>query len=73
MSERANVVITVSDPYVLIAGGWTGMRPVGLRRTYKADVDGRQFVNTNKAEIQSVIRHSLYPARVTFTFEASDG
>lgn len=62
------VAINVSDMYVLISGGWTGMRPVGLRRDYTAEVNGKQYRNTSKAEIQRVIRHSLYPQRVKFTF-----
>lgn len=53
------VTITVSEPYVKIAGGATGLRPVGRRRTYRANVLGRDYVNENKSEIQSVIRAAI--------------
>jgi hypothetical protein len=68
MTETVAVEIRVSKPYVVIAGGWTGMRPVGRRRDYSAMVNGRQFTNTSKAEIQRVIRQKLRPARPIFTF-----
>lgn len=69
MTVQARVVeIEVSAPYQLIAGGYTGLRPVGMRRDYMASVDGREYRNTSKATIQQVIRRRLYPARVKFRF-----
>ena len=55
-----NVTITVSKPYTAIAGGYTSLRPIGVKRTYRANVMGVDYVNTNKAEIQSVIRAAVY-------------
>jgi hypothetical protein len=67
-----NITITVSRPYVLVAGGWSGMRPVGLRRDYQATVNGVDVRNTSRTEIQRVIRCKLRRSgvteRVTFTF-----
>jgi hypothetical protein len=69
------VAVTMSEPYTVIAGGWTGMRPVGRRRDYRAEVDGTTFCCTSKAEIQRAIRARLYgtgnrgPVRFTFTEE----
>ena len=72
VAPALEVTITVSEPYVLIGGGWTGMRPLGLRRDYRAEVDGVTFANTNKAQIMLVIRQHLYRKtgndRVNFTF-----
>ena len=53
------VTITVSEPYTKIAGSASGMRPTGRRRTYRANVLGRDYVNENKSEIQSVIRAAI--------------
>jgi hypothetical protein len=66
------VTITVSDPYILAGGGWTGMRPLGLRRTYEAEVFGRKIKNTSKDQIQRYIRQLTFREtgsdRVRFTF-----
>lgn len=67
-----NVTITVSAPYVAIAGGWSGLQPVGCKRDYTATVDGTDIKNTSKSEIQRVIRTKLYRSgyrgRISFTF-----
>lgn len=73
MTGSARVVtVMVSAPYTLIAGGWTGMRPVGRRRTYSAVIDGRRFENTCKATLQSVIQSRLrrdgHEGRIRFEF-----
>ena len=77
-----NVTVTVSEPYTAIAGGWTGMRPVGVKRTYRANVLGKDYVNTSKATIQSVIRAAVYREEekagflhvpVKFTFVPEEG
>jgi hypothetical protein len=66
------VTVTVSEPYVMVGGGWTGMRPRGLRRDYKATVFGVEIQNTSKTEIERVIRQRIYREtgshRVTFNF-----
>jgi hypothetical protein len=71
------VTIRVSKPYTIIAGGWTGLRPVGRRRDYTADVLGRHYHQTSKDEIKRVIRAAIYRdehakgiahARVKFEF-----
>lgn len=66
------VTVSVSQPYIIIGGGWTGLRPQGRRRDYRAEVLGRTFVNTNKSEIQSAIRAFLYretgSSRARFAF-----
>lgn len=72
-----NVTITVSQPYTAIAGGRSGLRPVGRKRTYTANVAGVDYRNTSKAEIVRVIRAAIYRAEtdagflhvpVSFTF-----
>ena len=72
-----NVTITVSQPYTAIAGGRSGMRPVGRKRDYTANVAGVDYRNTSKGEIQRVIRAAIYRAEteagflhvpVSFTF-----
>jgi hypothetical protein len=68
MSSYLDVTITASEPYVLVAGGWTGMRPVGLRRTYRATVNGTHYENTSKSAIQRVIRQKNYPTPIRFVF-----
>jgi hypothetical protein len=71
------ITVHVSEPYTVIAGSWTGMRPVGRRRDYAADVLGRHIVQTSKDEIQRRIRQLIYRdetargvahQRVRFTF-----
>lgn len=62
------ITVTVSEPYTAIAGGWTGMRPVGRRRTYTATVNGTRIEQTSKPEIQRIIRRKLYPQRVEIIF-----
>lgn len=62
------VTITVSEPYTAVAGGWTSQRPVGQRRDYRANVLGRDFHNTSKAEIQRVIRQAIYRAETSAGF-----
>lgn len=56
----------------MVGGGWTGMRPQGLRRDYKATVFGIEIQNTSKTEIERVIRQRIYREtgshRVTFNF-----
>lgn len=72
MTKSMPVTVTSSTPYVKIAGGYTSARPVGLRRTYTAEVDGRKFENESKATIMSVIRayvRRIHDQGVTFTFE----
>ena len=66
--EKRAIEIKMSKPYVKISGGWTGMRPVGRRRTYTAIIDGVTVENESKSEIQSVIRRKLHPVRPVFTF-----
>ena len=48
------------------------MKPVGLRRDYRATVNGVKILNQSKAEIQRVIRNKLRRvgscSKVTFTF-----
>jgi predicted RNase H-like nuclease len=77
-----NVTVTVSQPATKIAGGWTGLRPVGRVRTYRANVAGVDYTNTSKTEIQRVIRAAVYraetaagflhtPVSFTFVSEAS--
>jgi hypothetical protein len=70
------VTVTVSEPYISIGGGWTGLRPQGLRRNYEAEVFGRQIRQTNKAEIQRYIRQLSFREtgsdRVKFTFVAEE-
>src|SRR5688572_30734719 len=51
------VEVLISQPYAKVTGGWTGMRPVGLRRTYSATVNGTFFTNENKATFMTNIRH----------------
>ena len=72
-----NVTVTVSQPYTAIAGGRSGLRPVGRKRTYAANVAGVDYRNTSKAEIVRVIRAAIYRAEtdagfvhvpVSFTF-----
>ena len=66
------ITVLVSDPYTLIAGGWTGLRPVGMRRDYRATVNGDAIHNTSKVGIQRVIRAKLYRSgvrgRIVFRF-----
>lgn len=59
-AQIPTVTVHVSKPYVKIAGGWAGMRPVGLRRDYRAEVFGHHLHNTSKAEIQRVIRKYVH-------------
>lgn len=69
------VKVTVSQPYIKVVGGWTGMRPVGYRRTYTATVNGVFFANENKATFMVNIRHYCYREelpRPVFTFEQSE-
>lgn len=78
MTKRAAVLpvrVLVSQPYVKITGGWTGMRPVGQRRTYTATVNGTFFNVENKVGIQRAIRHYCHREelpRPVFTFEQSE-
>ncbi len=76
-----NVTITVSEPYTLIAGGYTGMRPVSRLRDYSANVLGTDFKHTSKSAITRAIRAFIYreesragflhiPVRFTFTPES---
>lgn len=71
-TATTEVTITVSELYVMVGGGWTGMRPQGLRRDYKATVFGVEIQNTSKDEIKRVIRQRVYREtgshRVTFNF-----
>ncbi|MGC1783601.1 MAG: hypothetical protein WA708_13845 [Acidobacteriaceae bacterium] len=72
MAQILEVTITVSEPYVRIGGGWTGLRPQGLRRDYKAELFGIKVQNTSKVEIQRRIRQLAYretgSSRVKFNF-----
>lgn len=67
------VIVKVSEPYTLIAGGYTSLRPVGQRRDYTAIVDGKEFKNTNKATICTLIRQYMYRTtgsnKVNFVFK----
>ncbi len=71
--QPAEVTITVSAPYTLIGGGWTGMRPQGQRRDYTASVLGHDIKNTSKDDIKRTIRALYYREtgsnRVRFTFK----
>lgn len=71
-TATSEVTVTVSEPYVMVGGGWTGMRPQGLRRDYKATVFGVEIQNTSKTGIERVIRQRVYREtgshRVTFNF-----
>jgi hypothetical protein len=71
-TDAMTVTVTVSAPYTVIAGGWTGMRPVGRRRTYTAEVDGVKIEQTSKPEIQRIIRRKCYPQRVQIIFQESE-
>lgn len=62
------VTVSVSKPYVAIAGGWSGMRPVGMRSTYRATVNGKHCETTNKSQIAQRIRLACYPERVKVVF-----
>lgn len=69
------VRVLVSQPYTKVAGGYTGMRPVGLRRTYTATVNGVFFMNENKSTFMVNIRHYCNREelpRPVFTFEQSE-
>lgn len=67
------VTVKVSAPAVKIAGGRSGMRPVGIVRDYRATVFGHEIHRTSKSEIKSYIRALAYREtgsnRVDFTFE----
>ena len=70
--QVTEVEVTVSQPYTLIAGGWTGMRPVGRRRDYSAVVAGVTYKNTSKDGISQAIRAAVYRdtgGRVHFTWK----
>jgi hypothetical protein len=56
------VKVEVSEPCVKIAGGWTGLRPVGRRRTYRAEIDGVAIVQESKSEVQRLARQRLWRA-----------
>jgi hypothetical protein len=66
------VIINVSEPFVHIAGGYTSLRPVGLKRKYSADYAGKHFSMYNKAEIQTAIRQTAYRAGAKVRFEFQD-
>ena len=70
--QPAEVTITVSAPYTLIGGGWTGMRPQGQRRDYTASVLGHAIKTTSKDDIKRTIRALMFREtgsnRVRFTF-----
>lgn len=78
MSKQVlEVTVCVSEPYVKVGGGWTSRRPLGLRRTYTAIVNGTTFKNESKADIQTVIRQKVYReqgdgVRVRFTFTSTN-
>ena len=75
-TQVTEVEISVSAPYVLIGGGWTGMRPLGQRRDYTATVLGHDIKTTSKDEIQRVIRALVYRetgGRARFTFTSQEG
>lgn len=66
------VTVHVSKPYVVIGGGWTSMRPQGLRRYYKAEIFGTKMHLTSKDEFKRRARVIAYKntgsLRVQFTF-----
>jgi hypothetical protein len=69
------VEVPVSQPYNKIAGGRTGMRPIGRRRTYTATVNGVWFMNESKATFIANIRHYCNREelpRPVFTFKQSE-
>jgi len=72
------VTITVkrSLPYVLVGGGWAGLRPLGLRRDYVATVNGTEVKNTCKgtleARVRTLLRRSGFTGKVSFTYEDTE-
>lgn len=75
--EVPEVTITVSQPAIKIAGGWTGMRPVGVVRTYTTSVLGHDIKKNSKSEIMDRVRTLYYREtgsnRVKFTFVDQEG
>ncbi len=70
-----DITVKVSEPYVKIAGGYTSLRPVGLRRTYVTTLNGHEVRQQSKSEITSVIRawawREGFRANITFTSQES--
>lgn len=77
-TQSREVTITVSAPYHVTGfhGGHYGTSAY-TRRGYTAVVFGEKYVNTDKAEIQRVIRARFYREtrnnRVRFTFVQQEG
>ena len=70
--QVTEVEVTVGQPYIAIAGGWSGMRPVGRKRDYTATAFGKVFRNTSKDDIARAIRAAAYRdngGRVHFTWK----
>lgn len=74
-TQSREVTITISAPYSV--AGVNGRTYPGLRRDYTAVVFGEKYQNTDKTEIQRVIRARFYREtrnnRVTFTFDSQEG
>lgn len=69
--KTVEVAVTVSEPYFVIGGGWSGPRMERWpRRDYKAQYDGKTYQNTVKSEIGRIIRAAAYRngERVRLTF-----
>lgn len=77
-NQSREVTITVSAPYRVEGynGGHYGLSAYS-RRDYTATVFGEKYQNTDKAEIQRVIRARFYREtrsnRVAFTFVNAEG
>ena len=63
------VTVKVSQPYTVIGGGWTGLRPQGRRRDYTATYQGHDIKLTTKDEIGRRIRQLAYQSGVRVRIE----
>jgi hypothetical protein len=73
--QQVIVTVTVSQPYTVIGGGWTGLRPQGRRRDYRASYQGHDIKRTSKDEMGRYLRQLAYQAgervRIEFVEEVS--